>query len=327
MASYIGRRKFLATLVGGGAVAWPLAARAQQAAMPVIGFLNPGPPSPNGVVTVRFRQGLAEAGYVEGRNILIEYRWANWQWSRLPILAADLVNRQVAVIVSTMFAGPTLAAKAATSTIPIVFAYGGDPVKDGFVANLNRPGGNVTGVAALNSELGGKRLSLMCDMVPQTTTVAFLSRTSTYGEAQNSQVLEAARALGRQVVIVYGSNERHYEEAFATIVEHHAGALIVGAFPFTHKIVQLATHYRLPTIYPRRDYVEAGGLMSYAVGYAEIFRQVGIYTGRILKGEKPADLPVILPTKFELIINLKTAKALGITFPLTLLARADEVIE
>jgi len=327
MASYIGRRKFLATLVGGGAVAWPLAARAQQAAMPVIGFLNPGPPSPNGVVTVRFRQGLAEAGYVEGRNILIEYRWANWQWSRLPILAADLVNRQVAVIVSTMFASPTLAAKAATSTIPIVFAYGGDPVKDGFVANLNRPGGNVTGVAALNSELGGKRLSLMCDMVPQTTTVAFLSRTSTYGEAQNSQVLEAARALGRQVVIVYGSNERHYEEAFATIVEHHAGALIVGAFPFTHKIVQLATHYRIPTIYPRRDYVEVGGLMSYAVGYPELYRLVGIYTGRILKGEKPADLPVILPTKFELIINLKTAKALGIEVLPTLLAIADEVIE
>jgi len=327
MASYIGRRKFLATLVGGGAVAWPLAARAQQAAMPVIGFLNPGPPSPNGVVTVRFRQGLAEAGYVEGRNILIEYRWANWQWSQLPMLAADLVHRQVAVIVSTMFASPTLAAKAATSTIPIVFAYGGDPVKDGFVANLNRPGGNVTGVAALNSELGGKRLSLMCDMVPQTTTVAFLSRTSTYGEAQNSQVLEAARALGRQVVIVYGSNERHYEEAFATIVEHHAGALIVGAFPFTHKIVQLATHYRLPTIYPRRDYVEVGGLMSYAVGYPELYRLVGIYTGRILKGEKPADLPVILPTKFELIINLKTAKALGIEVLPTLLAIADEVIE
>ena len=327
MASYIGRRKFLATLVGGGAVAWPLAARAQQAAMPVIGFLNPGPPSPNGVVTVRFRQGLAEAGYVEGRNILIEYRWANWQWSRFPILAADLVNRQVAVIVSTKFASPTLAAKAATSTIPIVFAYGGDPVKDGFVANLNRPGGNVTGVAALNSELGGKRLSLMCDMVPQTTTVAFLSRTSTYGEAQNSQVLEAARALGRQVVIVYGSNERHYEEAFATIVEHHAGALIVGAFPFTHKIVQLATHYRLPTIYPRRDYVEVGGLMSYAVGYPELYRLVGIYTGRILKGEKPADLPVILPTKIELVINLKTAKTLGLDVPPFLLATADEVIE
>jgi putative ABC transport system substrate-binding protein len=320
------KREFI-TLLGGTAAAWPLAAHAQQPAMPVIGFLNSGPPSPNGVVTVPFRQGLAEAGYVEGRNILIEYRWANWQWSRLPILAADLVNRQVAVIVSTMFASPTLAAKAATSTIPIVFAYGGDPVKDGFVANLNRPGGNVTGVAALNSELGGKRLSLICDMVPQTTTVAFLSRTSTYGEAQNSQVLEAARALGRQVVIVYGGDERHYEEAFATIVEHRAGALIVGAGPFTHKIVQLATHYRIPTIYPRRDYVEVGGLMSYAVGYPELYRLVGIYTGRILKGEKPADLPVILPTKFELIINLKTAKALGIEVPPTLLAIADEVIE
>jgi putative ABC transport system substrate-binding protein len=320
------RRDFI-TLLGGAVAAWPLAARGQKPAMPVIGFLNSGPPSPNGDVIVAFRQGLAEAGYVEARNILIEYRWANWQWSRLPILAADLVRRQVAVIVTTAFDSPTLAAKAATSTIPIVFAYGGDPVKAGFVANLSRPGGNITGAAAINSELGGKRLSLLCDMVPQTTTVAFLSRTSTDAEAQNRQVLDAARALGRQVVFVYASNERHYEEVFATIVEHRVGALIVGAFPFTHKIVQLATHYRIPTIYPRRDYVEAGGLMSYAVGYAEIYRQVGIYTGRILNGEKPADLPVILPTKFDLAINLKTAKALGLDVPPSLLAIADEVIE
>ena len=295
--------------------------------MPVIGFLNPGPPSPNGDVIVAFRQGLAKAGYVEGSNIRFEYRWANWQWSQLPILAADLVRRQVAVIVTTAFDSPTLAAKAATSTIPIVFAYGGDPVKAGFVANLSRPGGNITGAAAINSELGGKRLSLQCDMVPQTTTIAFLSRRSTDAEDQSKQVLEAARALGRQVVFVYASNERHYEEVFATIAEHRVGALIVGAFPFTHKIVQLAAHYRIPTIYPRRDYVDAGGLMSYAVGYAEVYRQVGIYTGRILNGEKPADLPVILPTKFDLVINLKTAKALGLDVPPSLLARADEVLE
>jgi putative tryptophan/tyrosine transport system substrate-binding protein len=321
----IGRREFI-TLLGSAAAVWPRATRAQQAAMPVIGFLNSGPPSPNGDVIVAFRQGLAEAGYVEGRNIFIEYRWANWQWSQLPILAADLVRRQVAVIVTTAFNSPTLAAKAATSTIPIVFAYGGDPVKAGFVANLSRPGGNITGAAAINSELGGKRLSLLCDMVPQMRTVAFLSRTSTDAEAQNKQVLEAARALERQVVFVYASNERHYEEVFAAIVDR-AGALIVGAFPFTHKIVRLATHYRIPTIYPRRDYVEAGGLMSYAVGYAEIYRQVGIYTGRILKGEKPADLPIILPSKFHLVINLKTAKALGLDVPPSLLAIADEVIE
>jgi putative ABC transport system substrate-binding protein len=271
--------------------------------------------------------GLAEAGYFEGRNILIEYRWANWQWSQLPMLAADLVRRQVAVIVTGGFDAPTLAAKAATSTIPIVFVYGGDPVKAGFVANLNRPGANITGVAAINSELGGKRLSLLCDLVPQMTTVAFLSRTSTSAEDQNSQMLEAARALGRQVVFVHASYERSYEDAFATIVEKRVEGLIVGAFPFAHKIVELATHYRIPTIYPRRDYVEAGGLMSYAAGYGEVFRQVGIYTGRILKGEKPADLPVILPSKFELIINLNAAKALGLQVPPMLLARADEVIE
>ena len=321
------RRAFIGAL-GGAAAGWPLVARAQQPAMPVIGFLNPGPPSPNGVVTVRFRQGLAEAGYVEGRNILIEYRWANWQWSRLPILAADLVNRQVAVIVSTMFASPTLAAKAATSTIPIVFVTGGDPVKAGFVANLNRPGANITGMAATNSELGGKRLSLLCDLVPQLAKVAFLSGTGPDDpNTQNSQLLEAARALGRQVVFVFARNERYYEEVFASIVEERVGALIVGAFQFSHKIVQLAALHRIPTIYPRRDYVEAGGLMSYAAGYGEIYRQVGIYTGRILKGEKPADLPVILPSKFELIINLNTAKALGIEVPPSLLATADEVIE
>jgi putative ABC transport system substrate-binding protein len=301
-------------------------ARAQHSAIPVVGFLNLGPPNPNADVIVAFRQGLAEAGYVEGRNVLIEYRWANWDWSRLPELAADLVRRQVAVIVATLFGGPTRAAKAATSTIPIVFAYGGDPVKAGFVASLDRPGGNITGAAAINSELGGKRLSLLCDMVPRATTVAFLSRTSTDPEAQDSQVLEAAHALGRRAVIV-DAREGDYEDAFATIVKQQADALIVGAFPFTYGIVALAVRYKIPTIYPRRDYVEAGGLMSYAVGYTDIYRKVGTYTGRILNGEKPADLPVILPTKFEFIINLKSAKMISLDVPAQLLARADEVIE
>ena len=322
----INRRAFIGAL--GGAVAWPLAARGQQPATPVIGFLDPGPARPNGYLTLAFRLGLAEAGYVEGRNILIEYRWANWQWSQLPMLAADLVHRQVAVIVTSGFDPPIRAAKAATSTIPIVFVTGGDPVKAGFVANLNRPGANITGMAATNSELGGKRLSLLCDLVPQMAKVAFLSGTGPDDpNTQNSQLLEAARALGRQVVFVFARNERYYEEVFASIVEERVGALIVGAFQFSHKIVQLAALHRIPTIYPRRDYVEAGGLMSYAAGYGEIYRQVGIYTGRNLKGEKPADLPVILPSKFELIINLNTAKALGIEVPPSLLATADEVIE
>ena len=299
--------------------------------MPVIGFLNPGPPSPNGVVTVRFRQGLAEAGYVEGRNILIEYRWANWQWSRLPILAADLVNRQVAVIVSTMFASPTLAAKAATSTIPIVFAYGGDPVKGGLVASLSHPGGNVTGVTAINAELVSKWLSLAGDLVPQATTVGFFSGDSSYlaYEDRKSQILAAARALGRQVIILETRSDLDYEAAFKTLVQREAGALIVGPFAFrnTNEILALAARYKIPTIYPRRDYVEAGGLMSYAADYADTFRQAGVYTGRILAGAKPADLPVMLATKFELVINLKTAKALGLEISPTLLARADEVIE
>jgi putative tryptophan/tyrosine transport system substrate-binding protein len=321
------RRKFIAGL--GASIVAPLGARAQQARIPEIGFLASGPPSSNGNSTAAVRRGLAEAGYVEGRNIHIEYRWAYWQFNRLPALAADLVSRKVAVIISTQFAPPTLAAKGATSTIPIVFAYGGDPVKAGFVASLNRPGGNVTGVAAINSELGGKRLSLLSNLVPQATTIAFLSIPANRDlEAQSTQVLEAAHALGREVIFLTARGESDYDGAFATMVERHAGALIVGAFPFTsNKLVELAARYKIPTMYPRRDYIEAGGLMSYAAGYDEIHRQVGIYAGRILKGERPADLPVILPTKFELIINLKTAKALGLTVPETLLATADEVIQ
>jgi putative ABC transport system substrate-binding protein len=321
------RREFIAGL--GTVAASPLVAQAQQPATPVIGFLASGPPSSNRYAVAAFHKGLAEAGYVEGRDIYVEYRWANWQFNRLPALAADLVSRPVAVIVSTQFAPPTLAAKAATSTIPIVFAYGGDPVKAGFVASLNRPGGNVTGVAAINSELGGKRLSLLSNLVPHATTIAFLSILEARDrEAQSTQMLEAAHALGREVIFLTARGESDYEGIFETMVEQRAGALIVGAFPFTNnKLLELAALHKIPTMYPRRDYVEAGGLMSYAAGYNEIHRQVGIYTGRILKGAKPADLPVILPAKFELIINLKTAKALGLTIPETLLATADEVIQ
>jgi len=326
------RREFI-TLLGGAAAAWPLAARAQQPAMPVIGFLGLGSPRPMGRLVAAFRQGLAKAGYVEGQNVAIEFRWADFsQSARLPALAAELVHRQVAVIFTGGFGGPAFAAKAATSTIPIVFAYGGDPVKGGLVASLSHPGGNVTGVTAINAELVSKWLSLAGDLVPQATTVGFLSGDSSYlafYEDQKSQILAAARALGRQVIILETRSDLDYEAAFKTLVQREAGALIVGPFAFrnTNEILALAARYKIPTIYPRRSYVEAGGLMSYAADYADTFRQAGVYTGRILAGAKPADLPVMLATKFELVINLKTAKALGLEISPTLLATAHEVIE
>jgi putative ABC transport system substrate-binding protein len=326
------RREFI-TLLGGAAAAWPLAARAQQPAMPVIGFLGLGSPRPMGRLVAAFRQGLAKAGYVEGQNVAIEFRWADFsQSARLPALAAELVHRQVAVIFAGGFGGPAFAAKAATSTIPIVFAYGGDPVKGGLVASLSHPGGNVTGVTAINAELVSKWLSLAGDLVPQATTVGFLSGDSSYlafYEDQKSQILAAARALGRQVIILETRSDLDYEAAFKTLVQREAGALIVGPFAFrnTNEILALAARYKIPTIYPRRSYVEAGGLMSYAADYADTFRQAGVYTGRILAGAKPADLPVMLATKFELVINLKTAKALGLEISPTLLATAHEVIE
>ena len=326
----IRRRAFIMLL--GGAAAWPLAARAQQPAMPVIGFLGLGSPRPMGRLVAAFRQGLAKAGYVEGQNVAIEFRWADFsQSARLPALAAELVHRQVAVIFTGGFGGPAFAAKAATSTIPIVFAYGGDPVKGGLVASLSHPGGNVTGVTAINAELVSKWLSLAGDLVPQATTVGFFSGDSSYlaYEDRKSQILAAARALGRQVIILETRSDLDYEAAFKTLVQREAGALIVGPFAFrnTNEILALAARYKIPTIYPRRDYVEAGGLMSYAADYADTFRQAGVYTGRILAGAKPADLPVMLATKFELVINLKTAKALGLEISPTLLATAHEVIE
>ena len=323
------RREFISLL--GGAAAWPLAVRAQQPAMPVVGFLGLGSPQPMGRLVAAFRQGLAKAGYVEGQNVAIEFRWAGSQSARLPALAAELVHRQVAVIFAGGFGGPAFAAKAATSTIPIVFAYGGDPVKGGLVASLSHPGGNVTGVTAINAELVSKWLSLAGDLVPQATTVGFFSGDSSYlaYEDRKSQILAAARALGRQVIILETRSDLDYEAAFKTLVQREAGALIVSPSPFrnSNEILALAARYKIPTIYPRRDYVEAGGLMSYAADYADTFRQAGVYTGRILAGAKPADLPVMLATKFELVINLKTAKALGLEISPTLLATAHEVIE
>ena len=323
------RRDFILAL--GAAAAWPIAVQAQQAATPVVGFLDLGSPRPMGGMVAAFRQGLAKAGYVEGQNVAIEFRWADSRYARLPELAAELVHRQVAVIFTGGWGGPALAAKAATSTIPVVFAYGGDPVKDGLVASLNHPGGNVTGVTAINAELVSKWLNLAGDLVPQATTIAFLSGAPGYPgyEDQRSQLLAAARALGRQVLILETHSDRDYEMAFKTLAQREAGVLIVGPFAFrnTTEILALAARYKVPTIYPRRDYVERGGLMSYAADYADTFRQAGIYTGRILKGEKPADLPVVQATKFELLINLKTAKVLGLTIPPTLLAIANEVIE
>jgi len=258
------RREFITLL--GGAVAWPLAARAQQPAMPTVGFLGLGSPRPMGRLVAAFRQGLAKAGYVEGQNVAIEFRWADFsQSARLPALAAELVHRQVAVIFTGGFGGPAFAAKAATSTIPIVFAYGGDPVKGGLVASLSHPGGNVTGVTAINAELVSKWLSLAGDLVPQATTVGFLSGDSSYlafYEDQKSQILAAARALGRQVIILETRSDLDYEAAFKTLVQREAGALIVGPFAFrnTNEILALAARYKIPTIYPRRSYVEAGGL-------------------------------------------------------------------
>jgi ABC-type uncharacterized transport system substrate-binding protein len=324
------RREFI-TLIGGATAAWPLAVRAQQSAMPVIGFLDLGSPRPMERVVAAFRQGLAKAGYVEGQSVAIEFRWADSQSARLPALAAELVQRQVAVIFTGGWGGAALAAKAATSTIPIVFAYGGDPVRDGLVAGLNRPGGNITGVTAVNTQLVSKWLSLAGDLVPQATAIAFLSidSSSIAYEDQKSQLFTAARALGRQVFMLPTRGDRDYETAFKTLVQREAGALVVGPFAFrnTNEILALAARYKIPTIYPRRDYVDRGGLMSYAADYADAFRQAGIYTGRILKGEKPAELPVVQATKFELLINLRAAKTLGLTIPPGVLAIADEVIE
>jgi ABC-type uncharacterized transport system substrate-binding protein len=331
MASHIERRKFLATLLGGAAVAWPLAAQAQQPTMPVIGFLSSGSAEAfEGFVTA-FRQGLNDSGYVEDRNVAIEYRWANGQYNRLPVLAADLVGRQVAIIAA---GGPPAAhaAKAATSMIPVVFTSGDDPVQAGFVSSLNRPGGNITGVHLLITELNAKKLGLLRDLLPQVKVItALLNPTSQNAEIQSSELQTAGCALGLQIDIVNASTEREIEAAFATLAQKSAGALVVGNDPFfvirREQIVALAARHAIPAVYDLREYADAGGLITYGTNLKDGYRQVGVYVGRILKGEKPADLPVLRSTKFEFIINLTTAKTLGLTFPPGLLAIADEVIE
>jgi putative tryptophan/tyrosine transport system substrate-binding protein len=324
------RREFI-TGVGAAAApaVWPLAARAQTPARPIIGILdwNNFRPGPDGPAMIAFREELAALGYVENQNVTIEFRNASGQSALLPALAADLVRHQVAVIVAVSVDDAALAAKRATSTIPTVFEYSGDPVRDGIVASLNRPGGNVTGIITFNSELGGKRLSLLDYLVPQTKRIAFLSLRQEGG--QNAQILESARALGRQVIILSPRFNGDYEQVFETLVQSRAEALIVGNFTFRNRdrIRALAARYKIPTIYPSRGDVAAGGLMSYASAELVIFQLIGNYTGRILKGEKPADLPVQLPTRFEFVINMQTARALGLNIPPTLLALADDVIE
>jgi putative ABC transport system substrate-binding protein len=331
MAIGIARRQLISSL-GGAFIAWPLAAHAQQPAMPVIGFLNSGTPEGFAPMVVAFRQGLNAVGYIEGQNIEIEYRWAQNQYDRLPALAAELVHRPVDVIAATGGMISALAAKSATSTLPIVFETGGDPVKAGLVASLNRPGGNMTGIMLLIGLLGAKRLELLRELVPGAGVIAVLvNPTNPVAEAETKDVQDAARALGRQTLFLNATVERDIDTAFATVSQQRTGALVVLADPFfvnrRNQIVELAARYAMPAIYPLREFVAAGGLFSYGTSIRDVFRQSGVYVGQVLKGAKPADLPVMQPTKFELVINLKTAKELGLVLPQMLLVAADEVIE
>ncbi len=323
-------REFI-RLLGGAAFVWPLVAQAQQPAMPVIGFLSAVSPGPFAQRIAAFHQGLNEAGYVEGRNVVIENRWAEEQYDRLPALATDLVGRRVVVIVTYTDAA-ALAAKAATTTIPIVFINGGDPVRAGIVPSLNRPGENVTGVSFFGVDLAPKQLALAHEVVPNAAVIAFLvDENVPDAVAGVPAVQEAARNLGLQLVVLKVRAARDIDTAFASLVRERAGALVVGTGALLtnrrKQIIALAARHALPTIYPFREFTADGGLISYGNNVPDSFRQAGVYTGRILKGDKPAELPVILPTKFELVVNLKTAKALGFTVPSALLARADEVVE
>jgi putative ABC transport system substrate-binding protein len=326
------RRREFVTLLGGAAFGWPLAARAQQPAMPVIGFLSMRSPEDIPQLLAAFRRGLAENGYVEGQNVTIEYRWALGQYDRLPTLAAELAGRPVVAFVTAGGEPAALAAKAATSTIPIAFVIGGDPVKLGLAASYNRPGGNATGISILTSTLDPKRLGLLHQLVPQAATVGVLLNPNFPGfEGQLKDVQEAARAIGLQIFDLRASDDREVEAVFETVAQQRILALAVCADPFfdtrRDKLVALAARHAVPAMYHFREYAAAGGLMSYGIDLSEVWRQVGGYAGRILKGAKPADLPVIQPTKFEFVINLKTAKALGLAIPAGLLSFADEVIE
>jgi putative tryptophan/tyrosine transport system substrate-binding protein len=325
------RREFI-RLLGGGVVAWPLASRAQQPVTPVIGFLGSASPDLWANRLLAFHQGLSEVGYDVGRNVRLEYRWAEGEYDKLPMLAADLVRHQVAVITAAAGNPTASAAKGATTTIPIVFLLGVDPVEVGLVASLNRPGGNLTGVTVLAGELGPKRLELLHEVVRPTGVIALLvNPTSPATDSETRLVQIAARPLGLQIEVLKASTEREISAALETLVQLRAGGLMIGGDPlFTSRQEQLASlvvRYAIPAIHHFREFVKAGGLMSYGGSPIDAWRQVGIYTGRILKGENPADLPVQQSTKVELIINLKAAKTLGLTIPLSLLARADEVIE
>ena len=325
------RRDFCKGIIG-SAAAWPLAARAQKPAVPVIGFLHVGSADTLSHLVIAFRQGLKQIGYIEGQNVAIEFRWAEGHYDRLSALAADLVHRPVAVIVTGGGDAPASIAKAATATIPIVFNVGSDPSKTGLVASLDRPGGNATGVNIFTAELASKRMGLLDELVPKSSAIALLVNPNFPSSAASvDEVQAAARAIGRQILLLKASNPAEIDAAFAKLDKGRVGAVIVGADPFFYsernRFVELAARYTIPAVYEQREFVTAGGLMSYGTNIADSYRQMGVYAGKILRGAKPDDLPVVQLTKFELVINLKTAKALGLTVQPKLIALADEVIE